>query len=123
MTLEYVIPGPPQPKERARRGAHGRWYTPERTRRYEAHARSCATVARMALGTPWPMDAWYRVELWVRFPDRRRRDVDNVAKAVLDSANGVLWDDDLQVSELVVRRSVDRERPRVEVVVEVVRSE
>lgn len=78
-------------------------------------------MARMALGTPWPMDAWYRVELWVRFPDRRRRDVDNVAKAVLDSANGVLWDDDSQVVELSIRRAVDGDRPRVDVVVEVVR--
>lgn len=31
-------------------------------------------------------------------------DVDNYAKAVLDSLNGVLWDDDDQITELTVRK-------------------
>lgn len=31
-------------------------------------------------------------------------DVDNYAKAVLDSLNGILWDDDDQITELTVRK-------------------
>ncbi len=34
-----------------------------------------------------------------------RADVDNYAKAVLDSFNGVLWDDDRQIVELHVNKS------------------
>lgn len=34
------------------------------------------------------------------FDDNRRRDVDNYAKATLDSLIGVLFDDDSQISEL-----------------------
>ena len=119
MMLSFDIPGPPQPKERARSGRGGRFFTPSKTRLYERHARSCASAARMAQMPRWPLDARYRVHLEVSFPDRRRRDIDNVAKAVLDASNGILWGDDCQVDELVMRRAVDRSSPRVHVVVEV----
>jgi len=47
-------------------------------------------------------------------------DADNVAKAVLDAGNGVLWLDDRQVVELRVtkRHAAQGEGPRVEVAVE-----
>lgn len=38
-------------------------------------------------------------------PDRRRRDVDNLAGAVMDALNGVLWKDDSQIVRLVVEKS------------------
>lgn len=37
-------------------------------------------------------------------PDRRRRDVDNLAGAVMDALNGVLWRDDSQIVRLVVEK-------------------
>lgn len=49
---------------------------------------------------------------------RRRCDVDNLAKQVLDGLNGVAWDDDCQVDDLHVTRRLDRERPRVVVEVD-----
>jgi len=39
-------------------------------------------------------------------PDRRRRDVDNLAGAVMDALNGVLWKDDSQIVRLVVEKTV-----------------
>lgn len=50
----------------------------------------------------------------------KRCDVDNLAKTVLDALNGLAWDDDCQVDELRVRRSVDRVAPRCEVQVVVI---
>jgi crossover junction endodeoxyribonuclease RusA len=42
-------------------------------------------------------------ELWV--PDRRRRDIDNALKALLDSATHAgLWNDDSQIDDLRVIR-------------------
>jgi len=38
-------------------------------------------------------------------PDRRRRDVDNLAKAVLDAMNGVVIGDDSQVARLILNRT------------------
>lgn len=37
-------------------------------------------------------------------PDTFKPDVDNVAKNVLDALNGIAWDDDSQVVELLVRK-------------------
>ena len=38
-------------------------------------------------------------------PDKRRRDIDNVIKSLLDSLSGSAFDDDCQIDRLVVTRS------------------
>lgn len=51
-------------------------------------------------------DARVAVDIEVRMPDKRRRDLDNLPKAVLDSLTHVgLWDDDSQIDDLRVWRS------------------
>jgi crossover junction endodeoxyribonuclease RusA len=56
------------------------------------------------------------VLLIARPPDRRRRDLDNLAKAVLDGMNGVLYDDDSQIDNLIIRRGGPMPGGLVEVV-------
>ena len=99
--MTFDIPGKPQPKQRARKGANGRWYTPEATQKYETMVGMRARVARPL---KWRMNARYTVTIHVFAPDKRRRDLDNVAKSILDGCNGVLWDDDAQVDGLTVLR-------------------
>lgn len=49
-------------------------------------------------------------------PDARKRDVTNLPKGILDALEGVMYDNDHQVTSLHVwRAEVDREDPRVEV--------
>jgi Holliday junction resolvase RusA-like endonuclease len=48
---------------------------------------------------------------------RRRCDVDNLAKAIMDAGNGLVWVDDSQIIKLVAEVRLDAERPRAEVVV------
>jgi Holliday junction resolvase RusA-like endonuclease len=113
------------PKQRPRRGKNGHWYTPKKTREYERAVRMAGWSARFTDDTgrrmrgAWPLDARYRVTVEVHFPDKRRRDADNVVKSVLDGLNTILWDDDVQVKEHSCRVSIDRENPRLEVSVEV----
>lgn len=57
-----------------------------------------------------------RVELYLFFPTKQRRDLDNV-KALIDAMTGVCWNDDSQIYELVIRKYHDKEDPRVEVIV------
>lgn len=63
-----------------------------------------------------------RVTLDVRPPDRRRRDLDNVCKAVLDAlGHANVYDDDSQIDELtVVRGELDRPDGCVFVTVEAI---
>lgn len=141
MELRFTVEGKPQPKQRARRGRNGVHYTPDETRRYERRVRETAVRAAMEARLPrgealvngrGTVFAAYltkplRVDVHVFWPDARRRDGDNLYKAVLDGMQperkkrvrvGLgLIDDDDRVREHHVYEAIDRERPRVEIVV------
>ena len=112
----FTVEGVPRPKARARRGAGGRWYTPQATKAYEA----AVGWAARAAGIRTPYQGAVRLEITLWLPDRRRRDVDNCAKSICDGLNGIAYLDDSQIIELTVRRGVDHERPRAIVTVEAV---
>lgn len=58
-------------------------------------------TAQARTGLPWPAGA---IAVGVDIHRYSQRgDVDNLAKAVLDAANGVLWADDAQIVDLHVR--------------------
>lgn len=116
MICTFIVLGSPQPKERAR-GWGGRWVTPEKTRDYE---RLVGMVASVRRPPEWPLEGTYRVEVHAYFGDRRPRDVDNVAKSVLDGLNGVLWRDDRQVVRITAEKHIDWDLPRAEVRVELI---
>lgn len=127
MTLRFTVPGPPQPKQRARKGKNGHWYTPEATRAYEERVRlhglravrvhDRCNASNLGVGR-WPTTARYALTLRIVFADRRRRDADNVAKAIQDALNGVVWADDSQITALACTREVDAANPRVDVTIE-----
>ena len=60
-----------------------------------------------------PVKAEYKFYL----PDRRHRDLDNCAKGISDALEGVLFKNDIQIEELHLYKYVDKENPRVEVVI------
>lgn len=121
MKLSFTVPGPPQPKERPRRGKGGIFYTPGATRAYEETLKLLALQAVRATRGGWPLAtrAPIAVTLHVHFPDKQRRDLDNVIKCLGDGANGVVWHDDSQIAEWHIYKRIDREKPRLEVSVEI----
>ena len=143
--IEFFVPGAPVGKGRpraARRGASVVMFTPEKTAGYEAMvattaatALSCDALAHQLLDGP------LEAVLDVRFPvpvswskARRARalagaewhtskpDADNVAKAVLDACNGVVFRDDSQVVILIATKAFSEE-PGVRVVIREVQNE
>ncbi len=56
----------------------------------------------------------YDAESWVRItvypPDRRKRDLDNILKRLLDALEGLLFDDDSAISILIVVRAYQARR-------------
>jgi crossover junction endodeoxyribonuclease RusA len=114
MNVSFTVPGPVVPWQRAA-SVGARRFTPAKQRQYQANVRMHALAARPR--GPWlpSKHARYRVDVEAYLPDERRRDLDNVAKTILDALNGVLYLDDSQVTVLMVATHVDRERPRVEV--------
>ena len=55
------------------------------------------------------------MEIGLFFKDKRRRDVDNYNKLVLDSLQGVVFKDDVQIQSLTIRKGYSPENPRIEV--------
>ncbi|EEX27748.1 MULTISPECIES: RusA family crossover junction endodeoxyribonuclease [Lactobacillus] len=133
MEISFSIDGKPFGKERPRpnRTGHG-VYTPERTKMYEYKVAQSASLAFF----DEPLDSDIRVCISAYFgvakSDSKRKkqakisgeirpartpDADNIAKAVLDGMNGVVYKDDKQVIELKVTKQY-AEKPRVDVSVE-----
>lgn len=114
MTASVQIPGDPVPKARPR-VAGRRAYTPARTQAAEDRIRYAWNLA----AERWqPMaGATYGCEIEFRCATRRRVDIDNLAKTVLDALNGLAWIDDAQVAELRATKRHDRTNPGTSVTV------
>ena len=88
---EGIVKIKPVAKGRPRFNAAGRAFTPEATRVYE---RELAWLLRMIAKRP--LRGYVEVDL--QFYTRSKADLDNLTKAFLDAANGILYQDDSQVS-------------------------
>lgn len=113
----FTIPGRCQPKQRPR-GSGKKHYTPTQTKRYEKVVASAWRAAGLepvsdldSLDTPIraTVDVYedhVDVELEALDGPRStvRGDCDNLAKGVLDALNEIAYRDDVQITELVVRR-------------------
>lgn len=123
-TLVITIPGPPQPQQRSRavlRGGRAGVYEPKESRSWKGTAQVWMQKemrkrkpweAGVALSVdieavfPCPASAHKKIPVGFRWHTKAQGDCDNIAKAVLDAGNGVLWDDDRQVAMLTVRKFV-----------------
>jgi Holliday junction resolvase RusA-like endonuclease len=117
VAFSFAVAGKPIGKQRPRLGRNGHVYTPAATVAYERTVR-WETLAARPLS--WDRSAPVSVTVACYFPDARRRDVDNVLKAVLDAMNGIAYADDCQVQSASVSKQIDRERPRIEIAVRAV---
>lgn len=101
MTIFLTIPGVPVPKGRPRFGK-GRTYTPRKTLDYENLIKFVAIDSRNRHG--WKLLSG-PVKCTLRFYGASpKADLDNLIKIVFDGLNGLAFDDDRQVTELVASR-------------------
>jgi crossover junction endodeoxyribonuclease RusA len=108
--LSLTIPVVPLCKERPRYGS-GRAFTAPRTAEYEHVVSQHLRVAyRAALPLSGPLE----LRLAFHLPDRRRKDVDNLAKAILDAGNGLVWADDDQIETCTIYKLRPSANPRVQ---------
>jgi Holliday junction resolvase RusA-like endonuclease len=134
--LTFHVDGVPVAKGRARAttiGGMARLYTPGKTRAYEDRIRCAAAMAR-GERPPFQGEVTLTVTALVAIPasfSKRKRanavagiirpttrpDADNYAKAALDGCNGILFRDDAQVTDLIVRKRYAAE-PRLVITME-----
>jgi Holliday junction resolvase RusA-like endonuclease len=132
--VAFTVPGEPQGKGRARvgksLGGHARMFTPAKTAAYESLV---AMIAHQAMAGAGPFNGLLAIEIeaihsippsWSKKRQKealgafvgRKPDFDNIAKAIGDGGNGVIWVDDKQiVSALVTKRYGERAEVRVRV--------
>ena len=54
-----------------------------------------------------------RIELF--FGDKRKRDIDNYNKILLDAFTGILFIDDSQIQSLLIVKNIDVKNPRIKI--------
>lgn len=96
-----------EPKSKARprmstKGGKFRTYTPKTTLDYEEYIRELFKANNPNLYVD-DLSA-YGVSAVFYCSTNAKKDVDNMLKAVVDSLNGVVWDDDNQVTEMSARK-------------------
>jgi crossover junction endodeoxyribonuclease RusA len=96
-----VLPYPPSVNHYWRT-FRGRMLISEKGRSYRQAVNTVCSLYRKNVAT---LRGRLEVTIWVRAPDRRRRDLDNVPKAVLDALQHAgVYADDGQIDRLVVER-------------------
>lgn len=122
-TITFVIPGTPVGKGRpkfARRGNFVSTYTPEKTASYEnlvkvkaeeamqGHALFEGAVQVQVQLFVTPPESWSQkkktMALAGEIMPTSKPDVDNVIKGIFDACNEIVWKDDKQACDLVVRK-------------------
>lgn len=132
LAIHFIVPGEPRGKGRprfAKRGSYISTYTDAATVRFEA---AIADAGAHAMGSMEPLHTpiSLRIECYMGVPKswgKKAReealagyavpgkpDLDNVAKAVMDALNGVLYADDKQVCVLRISKQYTLE-PRIEI--------
>lgn len=106
MKFEVTLPYPPSVNTYWRHISSGRMKG--RTLISEAGRRYREAIKVSAIAEAWPRfgaEMRLRVSIDAFMPDRRRRDIDNVLKAALDSlTHAELWGDDNQIDDLRIVR-------------------
>jgi len=105
------LPYPPS-LNRLYRTVRGRPILSKEAREYRAAVRSLLDgMGYRATGSPVAVSVWL-------YRPRRTGDADNALKALLDACNGFLWRDDSQLVEIHLWRLDDKDRPRVDLRIE-----
>lgn len=119
MIVTFLVEGEPQGKGRHRTTKTGHTYTPQKTVLYENLIKTCylSRVGEKVLQGPLKasIEAYYtipksksrKIKEQMRknmIRPTKKPDSDNVAKAVLDSINGIAYKDDAQVVDLTVSK-------------------
>lgn len=104
MTLSFTLPYPPSVntywRHPSRGPLAGRHLISQEGRNYREAIR--AHVAESSFGMITGLVA---VDIEAFFPDRRKRDLDNILKSLLDSlTHAGVWEDDSQIVDLRIRK-------------------
>lgn len=89
---------------------------PGRGRVLTTKGKECKEAIGWEARSQWrqkPLEGSVAIELTIFYPDRRRRDFDNL-KAVYDALTGIVWKDDSQIDDAHIIKVYPDPNPRME---------
>lgn len=104
MQIEFFVPGEPTPKQSFRAGGKNGGYADPRVKAWQDTVGWQAKESNPGFSL---LDVTLHVDLDFFLGNKRRVDLDNLSKGVLDGLKGVLFVDDSQVVELHLRKFID----------------
>ena len=113
----FTVPGEPVSKARARttiKDGKATTYTPASTVAAEEVIRGYYLAGERHFTTNVERVG---VRIFFYRKNNIRRDIDNLAKLLLDALNKVAWADDSQINELILWRGRDKDDPRTEILI------
>ena len=112
--IKFAVENEPIPQARPRFG-RGKIFEPARVSKYKEEVKAAATAA-MKGAIPISSAVNAKIKAFRKFKATSRRfgDADNLAKAVLDACNGIIFCDDAQITKLTVEK-IQSAVPRLEV--------
>lgn len=109
----FTVEGNPIPKQ-SYRAVKGGGYTDPRVKSWQ---NTVAWKAKEAMIGKDIITCNLFVEIYFYRSDKRRVDLDNLSKAVLDACNNIIWEDDKQVIALKLYKMYDKKNPRIDMYV------
>lgn len=106
--IGFELPFPPSVNHTWMRGKGNRLYSCAKVKDFHKLAALLISDAKNTFNTvEFPIKGRLSVTITLNERDKRRRDIDNSSKSLLDACtkNG-LWNDDHQVDELIIRRGI-----------------
>jgi len=113
----FVVPGEPRSKGRPRFAKNGRTYTPAATREAEKEIEQAWRIATTGPTGTRMVHGRLGVEIGFVCKHRRKRDLDNMVKLVLDALNGVAYVDDESIDLMTVQRMWTTGEPETRVMI------
>jgi crossover junction endodeoxyribonuclease RusA len=109
--MEFELPFPPS-ANRYWRNVNGRMVKSAEARAYRDEAGYACLLQMYGKSRGRPLTGHIKAELDFYFPSERG-DLDNRIKVMLDALQGLAFENDSQIREIVARRFKDKDRPRV----------
>lgn len=95
-------------KKNRMRIVRGRLIKSREVQDFEAEVAKAAAEVVAQLPQWKPLCGELRVTMEVQFPDKRRRDLHNLFDTTLDALQGIVYNDDVQVFEVIGRKTIGK---------------
>lgn len=110
MKVNLTIPGKPPTKLRARKGRGG-FYTPKETKQ------AMNKIALYGIAKGKKLEGNLKLTLRAYYRTKKHGDLDNIIKVIMDSCQGIIFENDLQIKEIyaILKTEQDNERTEIEI--------